>query len=481
MAMTRVSFREALSAAIANDQYFFAQVNALDSVQIVTDILVQIFGILAIDECSESFLNDFLLSFAQKLFLAMGYMHDDPDLFESEIFDTVKNWVSDLVLDFGKCILLTTTGPGGVVQEVFYTLADLLGTYAWLLESGVDSLHMLVSTLPYDELSIGEITLANCTATGELELNQTGLVKYSCSADGATTVKAKFVADDSTYMEPLNYDPQTGNWVGEQYVQPNKSGLQQVIFHAWNTSGDEATCQAGITVNSNARIEWCRIVPHNGQLVLHNDDEVDISCKYVSDNAAGIETNLEIIGGHKQVFLTGPDANGTWTATEFVYPLTTGQHTITFTASEQDVTSTYDVKVSVLEESIHGDSKVSFKDPTEQWTINLTLPDNMEAWVETVDDNSAITGQIVKINLEGWPTNPHAWDPIPVIFNVQHQNMKSWNLYSLGSVSDPTSRHLISGTTDSALYLRGDTYYLMYLYPNSGPYSGVIFHLYGTE
>jgi hypothetical protein len=125
--------------------------------------------------------------------------------------------------------------------------------------------------------------------------------------------------------------------------------------------------------------------------------------------------------------------------------------------------------------------QVSFKDPTGKYTVTLTLPQGPAASVDVVKDSKSYSGELVKVWLDGWPSDYNYWDgKVQAQIAVQGTGFKNWTLYTNSTISDPTFRRNRTEQTSATLSLGGQSYYWLYLYPHSGPYSMVIFRLKGT-
>lgn len=109
---------------------------------------------------------------------------------------------------------------------------------------------------------------------------------------------------------------------------------------------------------------------------------------------------------------------------------------------------------------------VTFPDPTGDWTFTLTFPEGTNASATKYDDSEAYNDQWVDVYLAGYPSDPNAWDPVPVTVSADGYGIDEIRLYPADNKWDPASRSQTYEVFDSgwATTLRATRYYWIYVY-----------------
>ncbi len=112
-------------------------------------------------------------------------------------------------------------------------------------------------------------------------------------------------------------------------------------------------------------------------------------------------------------------------------------------------------------------SSVFFSDPSGDWTIKAHFPQGQTGVATVVTDQTAYNDQWVKIALDGYPSNPYAWDPVPVTLSATGGSIKQMRIYSASNNWDPASRNINYTvlTPDVTEYsMNASRYYWLYIY-----------------
>ncbi len=146
------------------------------------------------------------------------------------------------------------------------------------------------------------------------------------------------------------------------------------------------------------------------------------------------------------------------------------------------------VWVVVEREEATGPSVVTFPDYSGQYSVQLTFPDGQGtayARVPEADLGFSVygNGTLVDVVLGGYPERPAEWpvETVPVEVAIDGPGPFSWRIYAASNAWDPASRDITTYWVDETgpIPMRGDRFYWLYVYPESGPYQQEILRLRG--
>jgi hypothetical protein len=135
-----------------------------------------------------------------------------------------------------------------------------------------------------------------------------------------------------------------------------------------------------------------------------------------------------------------------------------------------------------------GPTTVRIPDFAELHSIDLTFPDGQGTAYERIPEEELGfsvygNGTLLDVVLGGYPGNPEAWpvEEVPVQVAVEGAGPLSWRIYSAANAYDPASRHTARywEDTDEAIPMRGDLFYWLTIYPETGPYHQEVLRLRG--
>ncbi len=135
------------------------------------------------------------------------------------------------------------------------------------------------------------------------------------------------------------------------------------------------------------------------------------------------------------------------------------------------------------------ESHVSFPDHSGRWTVTLTFPEGQGTGYRTVPEDEVGDsvygwGELVEVELADYPAAYYDWPEatVPVILTLSGDAVSSWYLFPASNTWDPASRNTTTYWKDEAgsMSLRGDRYYWLYIYPESGAYTMEVIRLRGT-
>lgn len=157
---------------------------------------------------------------------------------------------------------------------------------------------------------------------------------------------------------------------------------------------------------------------------------------------------------------------------------------------------TYTVKASVTDIAGHsaaaqgtvdvtgpaGETSVSFPDFWDQYTFTLTFTQGQADGTTTIISDTDVynTDERVEIHLPGFPSDPYSWpqSTVPVKIDVSGPAFSDWLLYRTSDASVKPVNLLTHATGD--VQNLGGQFYVIVVYPESGPYCTVVFKLVGT-
>ena len=134
-------------------------------------------------------------------------------------------------------------------------------------------------------------------------------------------------------------------------------------------------------------------------------------------------------------------------------------------------------------------TEVSFRDHSDRWSVKLEFPEgqgNGHVFVpeDQLPHHVYGSGKLVRIKLPDYPSDPAMWpEPsVPVKISFSGPSISSWYLYPASNTWDPASRNTRTywKNEDGEMEWRGDRYYWLYIYPESGPDTIEIIQLRGT-
>ena len=132
---------------------------------------------------------------------------------------------------------------------------------------------------------------------------------------------------------------------------------------------------------------------------------------------------------------------------------------------------------------------VAFRDHSDRWFVTLNFPEGQgDDYLFVSEDQLPHDvygwGELVQINLPDYPPDPALWpEPsVPVKISFTGPSIKDWYLFPASNYWDPASRNTSTywKNESGVMELRGDRYYWLYIYPESGPYTMEIIQLEGT-
>ncbi len=135
------------------------------------------------------------------------------------------------------------------------------------------------------------------------------------------------------------------------------------------------------------------------------------------------------------------------------------------------------------------ETRVSFPDHSGRWTVTLTFPEGQGTGYrmvpeEEVGDSVYGWGELVEVELGGYPAAYYDWPEatVPVKLTLSGEAVSSWYLFPASNTRDPASRNTTAYWKDEAgpMSLRGDRYYWLYIYPESGAYSLEVLRIRGN-
>lgn len=138
-----------------------------------------------------------------------------------------------------------------------------------------------------------------------------------------------------------------------------------------------------------------------------------------------------------------------------------------------------------------GPSEVVFTEHSGTFQVTLTFPEGQGTGYRFVPEAELGysvygTGELVLVELAGYPRESSEWptDTVPVALSITTPTpLERWRLYPASNASDPASRSTSTWWEDTAepIPLRGDRYYWLYIYPETGPYAQEVLRLEGTR
>ena len=132
---------------------------------------------------------------------------------------------------------------------------------------------------------------------------------------------------------------------------------------------------------------------------------------------------------------------------------------------------------------------VTFRDHSDRWFVKLNFPEGQgDSYLFVPQDqlphNVYGWGELVRVDLPNYPPDPAMWpEPsVPVKISFAGPSIRDWYLFPASNYWDPASRNTSTYWKNESgeMELRGDRYYWLYIYPDSGPYTLEIIQLKGT-
>ena len=491
------TWRQSYINAIKSDPVLFAQVNTLECIDFLIEGVQQLLGVLIPETCLGSLTSDVGVGLMKPFLMSLVTPNDmgSLDLEENSISRTAfQDWLSDAAQALVKCVATAVSFEGTPLAtaalEVASKFNDIYSGGKWIAEDLVlQSIITQSCTIPYDEFSLNatveKLEIKGCRASGDLYVHEDGQITYTCNATGAISVDVDF--SGSHYEaggRKLSYDPSTGLWSGTFPESPSLEGIRPITFTAYGAQGESVTCETNILVKGTLNIKYCSLSAPSGDLEAGKQQEIVISCSVEGRLPDHVTADLSALGGDEGFDLRLQD-DGMWLGETTVNPDAPGKFNIVVTAGDSGQTSTYTLKVDVLD--MEGDNSISFNDPSGKWTITLDLGHTSimkyKGRAEVVTDKDSYTGQWVNVLLDRLPANPHAWEEfVPAVVSIwPSYEVKTWTLYYNNGNSDPTFRKFKSYMTSDELKFSGQFYYWLEIVPTSGPGAIVIFKFTGTE